>query len=210
MSDDPIDKTAELELKRQEALINIWKQAIDTQKHFNDMCVKSRQLGLTFVAAALGAALFLFTRSYMVESSNTNTTANYAYSVIICGNEIKLHLAVFIIVVAMAAVWAVRQLDLGVYHQMLRGAVTFNEDLEQRHIRSIVGLEKGMTEAISHFSRHSDAKAKIAETGSYKYYGENHKSAGDKIALFYNVILIVLALAAAGMFVANNFMKAAG
>ena len=44
--DDEIDK-------RNKLLIDIWKQAVDTQKHFNDMCVKSRQLGLTFVAASL-------------------------------------------------------------------------------------------------------------------------------------------------------------
>lgn len=44
--DDAVDK-------RNKLLIEIWKQAVDTQKHFNDMCVKSRQLGLTFVAASL-------------------------------------------------------------------------------------------------------------------------------------------------------------
>ena len=46
--------------KRNKLLVEIWKQAVETQKHFNDMCVKSRQLGLTFVAASLGAALYLF------------------------------------------------------------------------------------------------------------------------------------------------------
>ncbi|WP_339028292.1 hypothetical protein WI604_26100 [Bradyrhizobium symbiodeficiens] len=55
-ADDAIDK-------RNKLLIDIWKQAVETQKHFNDMCVKSRQLGLTFVAASLGAALYLFIRS---------------------------------------------------------------------------------------------------------------------------------------------------
>jgi hypothetical protein len=43
--DDAVDK-------RNKLLIEIWKQAVETQKHFNDMCVKSRQLGLTFVAAS--------------------------------------------------------------------------------------------------------------------------------------------------------------
>ena len=53
--DDAVDK-------RNKLLVEIWKQAVETQKHFNDMCVKSRQLGLTFVAASLGAALYLFIR----------------------------------------------------------------------------------------------------------------------------------------------------
>src|ERR1700757_4010384 len=54
--DDSVDNSNKL-------LVEIWKQSVETQKHFNDMCVKSRQLGLTFVAASLGAALYLFIRS---------------------------------------------------------------------------------------------------------------------------------------------------
>ena len=39
--------------------VQIWSKVVDTQMHFNEMCVKSRQLGLTFVAAALGIGLVL-------------------------------------------------------------------------------------------------------------------------------------------------------
>jgi hypothetical protein len=53
LDDDAIDK-------RNKLLIEVWKQAVDTQKHFNDMCVKSRQLGLTFVAASLALQLPFF------------------------------------------------------------------------------------------------------------------------------------------------------
>ena len=38
--DDAVDK-------RNKLLIEIWKQAVETQKHFNDMCVKSRQLPIS-------------------------------------------------------------------------------------------------------------------------------------------------------------------
>jgi L-ribulose-5-phosphate 3-epimerase UlaE len=40
----------------EENLIRIWEKAVDTQMHFNEMSVKSRQLGFTFIAAALGIA----------------------------------------------------------------------------------------------------------------------------------------------------------
>jgi hypothetical protein len=111
--------------------------------HFNEMSVKSRQLGLTFVAAALGVAIFLFTR----------TDGKFEVSKTICGLNVKFHVAVLIVLAAALAVWAVRILDLNVYHKMLRGAVAFGEDLEETKIKPVIGLEMGMTQAISHFSR---------------------------------------------------------
>ena len=203
--DDAVDK-------RNKLLIEIWKQAVDTQKHFNDMCVKSRQLGLTFVAASLGAALYLFIRSTPAgsdaEAAASRSISAYSFSV--CGHSIILHVSLAIIIAAAAAVYAVRRLDLGVYHQMLRGAVTFGEDLEQKHIRHIVGLQKGMTQTISHFSRHSDAAAKPDGDGQYRYWGEDRRNAGEKLKGFYNFLFGLLAFLAFLVFVASNFLKAAG
>jgi hypothetical protein len=36
-------------LKEKELYVSIWAKAVDTQMHFNDMCVKSRQFGLAGV-----------------------------------------------------------------------------------------------------------------------------------------------------------------
>lgn len=203
------DDTAD---KRNKLLVEIWKQAVDTQKHFNDMCVKSRQLGLTFVAASLGAALYLFIRSTPsggdAEGAVTHSISAYSFSV--CGHPIVLHVSLAIIIAAAAAVYAVKRLDLGVYHQMLRGAVTFGEDLEEKHIRNIVGLQKGMTQAISHFSRHSDASAKPGSDGCYNYSGDDRRNAGEKLKGFYNFIFGLLSLLAILVFVASNFLKAVG
>src|SRR5579863_9743578 len=71
---------------REKLIVDIWKQAVDTQKHFNDMCVKSRQLGLTFVAASLGAALYLFIRAPGTGGENGGNGASsvYAYSFNLC------------------------------------------------------------------------------------------------------------------------------
>jgi hypothetical protein len=192
-------------------LVEIWKQSVETQKHFNDMCVKSRQLGLTFVAASLGAALYLFIRSNPssdVETNAAHSISSYSFSV--CGHQIVLHISLAVIMAAAAAVYAVKRLDLGVYHQMLRGAVTFGEDLEEKHIRHIVGLKKGMTQAISHFSRHSDAAVKLGSDGSYDYWGQDRRNAGEKLKGFYNFILGLLVLIAVLVMVASNLLKAVG
>ncbi|MGH6794430.1 MAG: hypothetical protein ACREDD_01610 [Methylocella sp.] len=47
---------------QQEIYLAIWSKAVDTQMHFNEMSVKSRQFGLGFVAAALGLGIVLLTR----------------------------------------------------------------------------------------------------------------------------------------------------
>jgi hypothetical protein len=179
-----------------DTVITVWEKAVDTQMHFNEMCVKSRQLGLTFVAAALGVAIFLFTR----------TDGKYDVSKTICGVDVKFHVAVLIVLAAALAVWAVRILDLNVYHQMLRGAVAFGEDLEEARIKSMLGLEKGMTQAISHFSRNTDAAVEVGSTGSFHYTGKDQKSAQKKIGLFYNVVIgFLIASAGALFFLTNDF-----
>jgi hypothetical protein len=113
---DPTVPDDEAVNTRNKLLVDIWKQAVDTQKHFNDMCVKSRQLGLTFVAASLGAALYLFIRSPPAgggdEATATHSISAYSFSV--CGHSVVLHVSLAIIIAAAAAVYAVRRLDLGV------------------------------------------------------------------------------------------------
>ena len=49
-------------VEQQEIYVSIWAKAVDTQMHFNEMCVKSRQFGLGFVAAALGLGIVLLVR----------------------------------------------------------------------------------------------------------------------------------------------------
>ena len=47
---------------QQKIYLAIWEKAVDTQMHFNEMSVKARQFGLTFVAAALGLGLVILSR----------------------------------------------------------------------------------------------------------------------------------------------------
>jgi hypothetical protein len=101
------------------------------------------------------------------------------------------------------ALYAVMLLDLNVYHKMLRGAVTFNEDFERNYMKEIFGLQKGMTEAISHFSRFEDAAVTLQPDGKYLYGGEKKKNALTKIRKFYRFSIGMLCVMGVCLFFAT-------
>jgi hypothetical protein len=140
-----------------------------TQMHFNEMSVKSRQFGLGFVAAALGLGIALLTR-------------HEDFSIPVPLLRFSLHATVLVTLASAAALYAVKRLDLNVYHKMLRGAVAFGEDFEQNYMKQIFCLEKGMTQAISHFSRFDDASVDV-QGGKYLYKGQN-ETRPDKAKTF--------------------------
>lgn len=177
----------------QEMFIKIWSKAVDTQMHFNEMCVKSRQLGLTFVAGALGVAIVLLSRGQ-----------DFSFSVNLFLFTLQLHVAVLLILGAWLALQAVKGLDLNVYHKMLRGAVTFGEDFEEHYMKKIFDLDRGMTQAISHFSRYKDAKVTTQENGRYLYEGHEKASAEKKIKDFYRRTGWFLLLGAGALFLITN------
>lgn len=90
------------------------------------------------------------------------------------------------------ALVAVRQLDLKVYHRMLRGAVTFGEDFEEKYMKKVFDLDKGMTQVISHYSRHDDAGYEYSGTGRRKYTGKDEITAEVKIRSFYRLTIVFL------------------
>jgi uncharacterized membrane protein YozB (DUF420 family) len=167
--------------------------------HFNEMSVKSRQLGFSFIAAALGLAAFMLGKG-----------EDFSYSFQTKFGSIQLHVSALLICISIIAILAIKKLDLGVYHRMLRGAVTFGEDFEQNHLRRMLGLEKGMTEAISHYSRYDDASKQIKD-GRYTYTGQTMVTAEDKIKRFYSFVIWVLIASAAIILLVTNLgvLKAA-
>jgi hypothetical protein len=156
------------------------------------MSVKSRQLGLTFVAAALGVGVVLLSRH-----------DDFSVTVNLFGASILLHVSVLIILAAAGAVYGVRILDLSVYHRMLRGAVTFGEDFEENYMKQIFELEKGMTQTISHYSRFDDASC-VSKNRKYSYSGEKRLSAEVKIRRFYRFVIISLLVSAFIIFAATS------
>jgi hypothetical protein len=176
---------------QQNIYVAIWAKTVETQMHFNEMSVKSRQFGLAFVAAALGLGIVLFTRS-----------EDFSIPVPILGG-FSINIAVIIAFAAAVALYAVKLLDLNVYHKMLRGAVVFGEDFEQKYMREIFDLEKGMTQAISHFSRIEDAKAIPGKDGRYRYEGNKAGTALEKIQKFYRFSIGALCVVGIALFFAT-------
>lgn len=109
------------------------------------MCAKSRQLGLSFVVAALGVAVVLLSRpeSFLGTISLGSSTRS-------------THVSSLLVLVAALGLFVIRWLDLGVYHRMLRGAAEFGECLERTHMRQLMGTPNGMTELISIYSRYKE------------------------------------------------------
>jgi len=176
---------------QKEIYVSIWAKAVDTQMHFNEMSVKSRQFGLAFVAAALGVGIVLIGRG-----------EDFAIPLL---HGWVLNVSVIIAVAGIVALAAVKRLDLNVYHKMLRGAVKFGEDFERNYMKEIFSLEKGMTEAITYFSQYEDADTKLGKDGKYSYEGKTKKTALEKIRGFYNFSMCSLAVLAIILFVTRNF-----
>lgn len=165
--------------------VQIWAKAVDTQMHFNEMSVRSRQLGLAFVTAILGVGIVLLSRG-----------DEFAFPVQVWRLKFDAHVSIFLVFAAAFAVWGVSMLDLRVYHKMLRGAVSFGEDFEENYLKKVVPLDKGMTQAISHFSRHDDASVKKKADGTFSYEGTNEITAATKIRRVYRLIVGALMMVA--------------
>jgi hypothetical protein len=167
-------------------LLRVWERAIQTQMHFAELSIKTRQVGLTVVGAALGLAIVL------------HRTAS-GYFLIFCSVHVPISSVLcWAAAVVLGAIWI---LDVGVYHRMLRGSVAFNEELEQKKLLGLFGTQLGLTQAISHFSRHPGAEYR---DGKYEKGEARRHYAGNRISLFYLIMsgaLIVagIALAVAGV-----------
>ena len=179
--------------EEKERYIRIWSRVVETQMHFNEMQVKSRQLGLTFVTAALGVAVVLLSRGN-----------DFAFTIPIGGLDFSLHVSALLVLGAVLALNAVKQLDLNVYHRMLRGAVAFGEDFEENYLKKIFDLERGMTQSISHFSRYNDASIAIGANGKYNYLGKDRVTAHDKILSFYKKTNFYLWISAIFLIIISN------
>jgi hypothetical protein len=176
--------------------VSIWAKVVDTQMHFNEMSVKARQFGLAFVAAALGLGVVMLTRGGQEFSLEIPFLGGF-----------RLHATVLIALTSALSLYAVRLLDLNVYHRMLRGSVAFGEDFEQNYMKQIFDLEKGMTQTISHFSRYDDADKAVEGNGKYHYTGVIQRNSEEKIKAFYCFSITSLIILALGLFVITSDLK---
>jgi hypothetical protein len=169
-------------------ITDIWKRIIETQMHFNEMSTKSRQLGLTLVVAALGLCAVLIGRG-----------DDFSLVVQFCSMPVRIHVAVLVLLASALGLYGVKQLDLGVYHQMLRGAVKFGEEFEQQNMVASAGVPLGLTQFVSLYSRY----ATVQKVGT-EYVGVGEKLAGTKLNRFYWISICAICGFALAIFVVTQ------
>jgi hypothetical protein len=173
-------------------VIEIWKTSIETQKHFAELSVKMRQIGLTVAGAILAIAVFLVRQD------------EEPASLTVCNFEIPI-LAVLFLAAAFVLI-AARIIDVFVYHKMLRGAVSFNEQFERQYPEIFANI--GLTLTISAYSRFKNTPKlddQCPQFGIKEWRETGRANAGGRILAFYWIpILALLLLAALFLVLANT------
>ena len=168
-------------------ILSVWKTAIETQKHFAELSIKMRQLGLTLTGAVLAVAIVL-----LKDEAQTVVTLF----------GLKLPLVSLVFFTAAGVLYAASVLDVKVYHKMLRGAVRFNELFEDKHAEEMFGTV-GMTQTISAYSRNKETPELLPQTKRWLPPKKSY-NAGRKITLFYWVpMMALISIGIAAIFSAN-------
>jgi hypothetical protein len=150
--------------------IEMWKQTIAVQQHFNDIEWRIRQLALTALTFALGAAA--------VAAKDRTTILLFAYRLQLSSTLLVFGLVLWISFYFVDQVW---------YHRLLIGAVRHGEALERAISAHLP--EAGLTSAIS--------KASPYKFHLGKKSIEIHSSA--KLRIFYLAGAVALILGAVAL-----------
>jgi hypothetical protein len=121
------------DLDRIKLYVDLWKQAVDVQKHFNDIEIRIRSLALTVLTFAVGAAAVAI---------KDKTAVNIF--------RLDLHLSAVILFLG-ALLWLVFYfVDQVWYHRLLGGSVQYATTLE-KEIAVLLGRDpaEGLTQQIS-------------------------------------------------------------
>ena len=160
-------------------LICIWERAIQTQMHFAELSIKTRQIGLTIVGATLALAGILH-------------KTNSVFEIALVGVEVSS--TVILCLAAALTLYSIKILDVNVYHNMLRGAVAFNMAIEPEITRRLK-ITVGLTESITIQSRNPEARLdKFSRTWNISGRKED---AAERITKFYFIMITALVISAA-------------
>jgi hypothetical protein len=153
--------------ERVKAYIEMWKQAVDVQKHFNDIEMRIRGLALTALTFALGGATLAV--------KDARTTVFFGLKVQLGAVVLVAGLIVWLGFYFMDQVW---------YHRLLIGAVVYGERLEE--ILRVDLPEAGLTKSISTHSVYP-LRLKLGKR-QWKY----DLRSKQKIRIFYLLIAAIL------------------
>lgn len=171
------------EIDRLKLQVKMWQNSVSTTKHFTEMSVKMRQLGLTFVVAAFAVAITLLSQYPTARLTVPLGSVDY-----------DIHLSGLIVMTSVVGLFVTKLLDVELYHRMLRGSVAFTMELESKVLRPLMGTDRGLAESISHHSRSTRPAINGDEDTIRK-----KTSAERKIKLFYNLSMVFVALIGAAL-----------
>lgn len=162
----------------------VWKTAVETQMHFNDLMIKTRQLFLSVIAALLATSL------YLAKENDVKFFINIQW---IGPRHISFYLICLVILV-LVCLWTAETKTL---LPLLRGAVKFGEDIENTVItKKITNTQQGMTQLISLYSKHKHVarhEARHNELITYTHIPASKKiSLSTKINIGYGALLVIL------------------
>ena len=176
-----------------EERLAVWERSIETQMHFAELSIKMRQIGLTLAGATVALAIVLY-----------RTNSEFSFDIApLC---ISIPAASVLCAAAALILFGAKIIDVGMYHQMLRGAVKFNE-LYERDLDDLIGWRSGLTESISAHSRHESPELLTDRDDHQNIWTGSTKKpslAGNKISWFYHVSIAALILAAGFLAVVDN------
>lgn len=141
------------DISGQERIIDIWKQIVDVQMHFNDMLMRTRNYALTLLLASLGAAGVALERAPSIAGSGWSVAG--------------LSLASILLLSGIVGLFAFYFLDRFYYHPLLVASVAKATELEQWIFATNPSID--LTATISNFSRVVAIKEKhwVAPTRIY-------------------------------------------
>jgi hypothetical protein len=174
------------------AILAVWITYFFRHKSFSETSRKGRAIGITIALVAGPLAL--------LELATFKGFLSPTWSVPLKQRALELHVSIILVAASVVALLLVRRLDLSLYHQMLVGSVAFGEELENQYIKPEIlpKVEKGMTEAISHFSRAKNARFEVSQPQGKRYTGTDEIRARRKVRGFYawiNAVLVTSVLA---------------
>ncbi len=160
--------------------LEVWKTAIEVQKHFNTIEMQIRNIAVTVLTATIGAAALVYNQAQetAAEAARVGASVPPINSIKVFG--LSLSSADMIIVGGLVAWLAFYFMDRWWYHRLLQGAVSHAQYVENELKKDIpyadlLGLSNAIREA-----------SPIRPRGRVKI------RSNTKIDIFYGAVLVVL------------------
>lgn len=156
-----------LESEKLKIQFKVWKAALESQMHFNDLVVKARQLCFSVIAILLGAIFY---------SARDTSAHSFIYLKYLGG----IHVAFFLTLIIILLVLFLRRIEIVILHPMLQGAVYFSVNYEKYVLKkTIFNDHNGLSQSILLYSQYPNDQKSSDE----KYLDDNFESETVKSSL---------------------------